>query len=213
MFSITNSKQVLIALATVVVSHIVCDTAQGQSLFQRRSSNQIDQYRNFVARDRGDILSILINESTDVENLEERSLDKSSDASFAGDINYAFGGGLGSSIGSATVGGSSASDRGFSGDTEFRSERQFTDKFTVTVEDVLPNGNMVVSGTRMITVQGDLRELRLSGIVRQYDILPNNMVPSHLVGNLRIQLDAEGAEQAFSNQGWLSRRFNKWWPF
>lgn len=188
-------------------------SASGQSLFERRSVNQIDQYRNYAARHKGDLLFILINENTDVENRDERILDKTGNSSFSGNINYLFGGGLGNSAGAADVGYSSDSQRGFTGDTEFRSEREFNDRFTVTVVDVLPNGNLVVSGRRMITVQGDLRELRLSGVVRQYDVLRGNSVPSHLVSNLKIELDAAGAEQAFSNQGWLSRGLNKWWPF
>ncbi len=188
-------------------------SARGQSLFERRSANQIDQYRNYAARHRGDVLTILISESTDVENRDERKLDKAGNSSFAGDFNYALGGEFGDSAASAALGHSTASQRGFSGDTEFRSERQFSDKFAVTVVDVLPNGNLVVSGRRLITVQGDLRELQLSGIVRQYDVLPNNSVPSYLVGNLKIQLDAEGTEQAFSNQGWLNRKLNRFWPF
>ena len=83
----------------------------------------------------------------------------------------------------------------------------------MTVVDVLPNGNLVVEGTRRIAVQGDVRDIRLTGIVRQYDILPGNRVPSYLVADLRLTFDAQGAEQAFTSQGWLSRRFNRYWPF
>lgn len=187
--------------------------AQAQSLFERRSRNQIEQYRAYAARERGDLLTILINESTDVENRDERRLDKSSSASASADFDYGIGGGLGNSVGNLSYGQASSSARDFSGDTEFRSERQFMDRFSVIVDDVLPNGNLLVSGTRLISVQGDLRQLRLTGIVRQYDVLPNNVVPSSLVANLKIELDAEGAEQAFSRQGWFSRGMNRLWPF
>ena len=182
-------------------------------LFDRRSVNQIDQYRGYAARHRGDLLTILINESTDVENRDERSLDKTSNSSYSGGFDYGLGGGLSTAAGSASLGESTDSARGFTGDTEFRSERQFTDKFTVTVQDIMPNGNMLVLGRRTISVQGDTRELQLSGIVRQFDVLPNNLVPSHLVANLKIELKAKGAEQAFNNQGWLSKKFNRLWPF
>lgn len=200
-------------LGLVLAFATFTDSAEAQSLFERRSNNQIDQYRNYAARHRGDQLSILINENTDVENRDERSLDKKGNSSNAAGFNYAAGGDVGSTAGNASLGHSTSSERGFSGDTEFRSERQFSDRFTVTVQDVLPNGNLVVNGTRSISVQGDVRELRLSGIVRQYDVLPNNSVPSHLVANLKIELVAEGPEQAFSKQGWFSQRMNRWWPF
>ena len=45
----------------------------------------------------------------------------------------------------------------------FRSERQFTDRFTVQVIDVLPNGNLVVAGKRNMAVHGDTRKLTLTG--------------------------------------------------
>ncbi|MEO1526935.1 MAG: flagellar basal body L-ring protein FlgH [Planctomycetota bacterium] len=195
-------------------SLMLAGSCEAQSLFERRSRNQIEQYRDYAARQRGDLLSITINENTDVQNRDERSLDKTGLSSYNGAFNYGFGGDIGSSTGDTSLGHTTQSARGFSGDTEFRTQRRFLDSFTVTVTDVLPNGNLVVSGTRKINLQGDSRELRLSGIVRQYDILPNNTVSSHLVANLKIQMEAEGTEQAFNNQGWFSKNIvNRFWPF
>lgn len=198
-----------------IVATVLCtaDQASAQSLFERRSVNQVGQYRDYAARQRGDLLAVLINESTDVENRDERSLDKSGNSSNSAGFDYGLGGALGGTAGDTSFSHSTQSARAFSGDTEYRSERAFSDRFTVTVMDVLPNGNLVVAGTRRIAVQGDVRELKLTGIVRQYDILPNNTVPSFMVANLKLDLDAKGAEQAFNNQGWFSRRMNKWWPF
>ena len=203
---------------TIVCLAVTAMTAQtpsafGQSLFQRRSNNQIDQYRDYAARNRGDTLSVLIAESTDVENRDERSLDKTGNSKSTQGFDYGLNGTIGSGSGGAEFGHNVANERGFSGDSEFRSERQLTDRFSVTVVDVLPNGNLVVEGTRVISVQNDSRQLRLSGVVRQFDILPGNTIPSYLVADLRLTLDAEGAEQAFTNQGWLSRGINRFWPF
>jgi flagellar L-ring protein precursor FlgH len=205
-----------ICFATIAgISYYLLESPQasGQSLFERRSVNQVDQYRNYAARHRGDLLSIMINESTDVENRDERSLDKTGQSSINGALDYGLGGNLGTAIGDGNLGKSSSSSRNFSGDTEFRSARQFSDKFTVTIVDVMPNGNLVVRGERAIAVQGDERRLRLSGIIRQYDVLPNNTVPSHLVADLKIELEAKGAEQSYNKQGWFSRRVNRVWPF
>lgn len=187
--------------------------AVAQSLFERRSANQIDQYRNYAARQRGDLLSVVISESTDVENRDERTLDKSGNSNIAGGLSYALGGGLGGAVGDGSLNQSSSSRRGFSGDSEFRSERQFMDRFTVTVIDVQPNGNLIISGRRNISVQGDARTLQLSGVVRQVDLLPNNSIPSRLVANLDIRLTAKGTEQQFGKQGAFSRRMNRLWPF
>lgn len=205
----TRAPLVLMLLVTAIVAK----PSSAQSLFERRSNNQIDQYRDYAARNRGDTLSILIAESTDVENRDERSMDKTGQSSSTQGFDYGLGGTIGTGSGSAEFGTNAANQRGFTGDAEFRSERQISDRFSVIVVDVLPNGNLVVEGTRTISVQNDIRQLRLTGIVRQYDILPGNSVPSYLVADLRLTLDAAGAEQAFTSQGWLSRRFNRFWPF
>ncbi|OYP35227.1 flagellar basal body L-ring protein FlgH [Rhodopirellula sp. MGV] len=197
----------------LVAAALWCQHASAQSLFERRSVNQVDQYRDFVARQRGDTLSVMIAESTDVENRDERIMDKQGQSSSSQGFDYGFGGDVGTSVGDALLNTNSANQRGFTGDAEFRSARAINDRFSVTVVDVLPNGNLVIEGYRSVSVQGDVRRFRLTGVVRQYDILPGNTVPSYLVADLRLTLDADGAEQAFTSQGWLSTRFNRWWPF
>ncbi|MGB7346364.1 MAG: flagellar basal body L-ring protein FlgH [Pirellulaceae bacterium] len=209
----TGLRWICVLIVATLATQGMTKSASAQSLFERRSVNQVDQYRNYAARSRGDLLSILINESTDVENRDETSLDKSGSSTANAGVDYGLGSDLGNATGNGDFGKTSSSSRAFSGDSEFRSARQFSDKFTVTIVDVLPNGNLVVQGERAISVQGDERHLRLSGIVRQFDVLPNNSVPSYMVANLKIELDAQGAEQSFTKQGWFSRRVNRLWPF
>lgn len=207
-----QTRRIVLALLGFLIIHAGTH-ASAQSLFERRSTNQIDLIRDYAAMNRGDTLSVMIVESTDVENRDERSLDKAGNSTSTQGFDYGFGGDVGTSSGDATFGTNTANQRGFSGDAEFRSARAINDRFSVTVVDVLPNGNLLIEGRRTIMVQGDLRVLTLSGVVRQVDILPNNSVPSYLVANLQMTLDAQGTEQTFTNQGWLSRRFNRWWPF
>ena len=193
---------------------VMCSqSAHAQSMFERRSPNQIDQYTNFSAKRRGDLLTIFINESTDVENRDERAMDKTGSSDLDASFGYGLTGGLGTAAGTATYDQATSGSRNFSGDTELRIARQFADRFTVVVVDVLPNGNLLVAGERNIFVQGDSRTLKLSGIVRQLDLLATNSVPSQLVANMKIELKGKGPEQSFSNQGWLGKRLNRIWPF
>ena len=211
----TQAKIVLILVAGSALCFVSgpVEPANAQSLFERRAANQVFQYRNVAARQRGDLLSIIIQESTDVENRDERTMDKTGNSDITGGLSYSLNGGIGTTAGDGALNQSSSSRRGFTGDSEFRSARQFMDRFTVTVIDVQPNGNLIVSGERNIVVQGDSRKLRLSGIVRQVDLLPDNTVPSRLVANLDIRLSAKGPEQAFGKQGFFSRKINRLWPF
>ena len=53
---------------------------------------------------------------------------------------------------------------------DFKDERSFVDRVTVVVLDVLPNGNLVVTGTRDRNIAGDIQTIEVSGIVRPSDI-------------------------------------------
>ncbi|MEM6468466.1 MAG: flagellar basal body L-ring protein FlgH [Planctomycetota bacterium] len=207
-------REVLIAsLLGLLATSIWGETTHAQSLFERRSQNQIDQYRDYAARNRGDTLSVMIMESTDVENRDERIMDKRGQAISSTGLDYGVSGALGDVATDVLLGTNTNHQRNFLGNAQFRTERALTDRFSVTVVDVLPNGNLVVRGSRLINVQNDARELTLTGVVRQYDILPGNSIPSYLVADLQLTLNAKGAEQAFTNQGWLARKFNRYWPF
>ncbi len=183
--------------------------AMAQTLWQKRDPQKAFIFQDLKARRIGDNLTIIVNELTDVANSDSRGLNKQSSASADAEFSY---GGTGSS-GSGSIDFSSASRRQFNGDTNFSSEREFRDRFTVTVVDVLPNGNLVISGRRIIFVEGDRRWITLSGIVRDLDIREDNSVLSGKVANLSINYAGAGTEQHFINQGWFSKRINKLWPF
>ena len=200
-------------LATICMLLISDATAQAQSLFERCRTKNLNPYLNVVARGRGDLLVILINENTDVENIDERSLDRTGNSTLNGTLNYGLTGNLGTQLGTSSLGQTGNASRNFTGDSEFRSERQFQDRFSVTVIDVMPNGNLLVEGRRRVTLQGDTRTLQLTGVIRNVDIQPNNVINSQLVSNLEINLLSKGPEDEFGKQGWLGRRLNRFLPF
>lgn len=185
----------------------------GQSLFEKRDERMMHPVANFVARDRGDLLVVLITESTDVENRDARTLDRQGSSNTSAGLDYGLGGNLGNQGGTGSIGQSTQGARAFSGDSQFRSERQLQDRFSVVVADVLPNGNMLIEGRRKIWVHGDERTLHLTGIVRNLDVLPNNTVSSQLVANLNIRLVAKGTEDDISKQRSWGRKLNRWLPF
>ena len=207
-----QGKQIL-TLVFLFGAILSVDDAHGQSLFDRLDKRMINPYANYVARDVGDLLVVMINESTDIENSDVRTMGTTGSSSVSGSIDYSVGGGLGSGAGVGDLGSSTNANRDFSGDSNTRSEHAFSDRFAVTVLEVLPNGNLIVSGRRSVTVRGDLRTLYLTGVVRQFDVLPSNVVSSQLVADLKIGLDGEGESKDFSRQGWLGRKLNKAWPF
>jgi flagellar L-ring protein precursor FlgH len=109
--------------------------------------------------------------------------------------------------------GSNSSDRTFQGSADFASERQLLDQMTLTVVDILPNGNLVIEGYRRRLVQNEMRLLRVSGVVRPNDIEIPNFVESRFIANFNVSYEGSGVESKFTNQGWLGRIGNKVWPY
>jgi len=105
------------------------------------------------------------------------------------------------------------SDRSFTGDASADQSNSLLGKITVTVHDVYPNGNLLIRGEKWLTLnQGD-EYVRVSGIVRPEDILPDNSVSSSQLADARLTYSGTGDLANSNRQGWLARFFNSgWWP-
>jgi flagellar L-ring protein precursor FlgH len=80
---------------------------------------------------------------------------------------------------------------------------------TARVEEVLPNGDLLVQGVREIEINGDRQILVLTGVVRTADISPGNVVPSTAIGQMRIRYFGRGLMKDNLTPGWLVRVLNK----
>ncbi len=191
-------------------------TAQNPNpMFSRRDHRMTNPYSDVVALRPGDLLVVLINEQSDVENRDLRRLNKQGNSSLSASFNYGLTGGVGGSVGGASFDEATDAERRFDGQSRFESERGYKDRFTVTVVDILPNGNLLLSGSRRVIIEGDERTLVLTGTVRKFDISPRNTVLSQNVADLKIGYESKSdgsSENSFINQGWLARRINRWWP-
>jgi flagellar L-ring protein FlgH len=67
------------------------------------------------------------------------------------------------------------------------SNNNFTGTITVTVVDVLPNGNLVVSGEKQIALDKSTEYIRFSGVVSPDNIVAGNIVPSTQVADARVE--------------------------
>jgi flagellar L-ring protein precursor FlgH len=187
--------------------------SSADSLWQRRSRQRAFMFFDQPVYDIGDHVTILINQNTIIDNSEEKKLSKQAKISESFDFDSESGGGLGDQGASASLDLSNDAKRSFDAEAESTIDNRFTDRVTVTVREVLPNGNLRVSGDRKIKVDGNDRHLLFSGVVRQMDIAPNGTIGSDFVANLNVQYVGLGEHQAFVRQGWLGRGFNRIWPF
>ncbi len=191
--------------------------AQTPSFFERGvRGGGVNLFGDVKARQPGDLLTVIIEEKSKIENKDNRLLRKSNSANTTNSGDYTLAGGIGTGVGSLTANANATADRDFQGDTRYKSERDFSDRFTVSVVDRLQNGNLLIRGKRMVSMEGDGRELILTGIVRSVDISVRNQISSKDIADLEIRYATdpkEGVEKHFFNQGWLGRKFNRWWPY
>jgi flagellar L-ring protein precursor FlgH len=192
---------------------VTTQDAMGDSLWKKRDPQRAYLFYDSRARNVGDLLTLIISESSEVENSENRSMDKNSSNGVSGDYAAGSSGGLATQAASASLDFASSAKRAFAGKANYRDSREYTDHITVTVVDVLPNGNMVISGRRCLSIAGEQRTLVVSGVVRPIDLGPDNKISSRYVADLKTVYEGEGTSKKFTRQGWLSRAANKVWPF
>ena len=95
----------------------------------------------------------------------------------------------------------------FQGESDTAQRNSLTGDISVTVADVLPNGNLLVRGEKRLNLNSGNEYVKISGIVRPFDIAANNVVPSTKVADATIIYTGEGAESDATKMGWLGRFF------
>jgi flagellar L-ring protein precursor FlgH len=159
----------------------------------------------------GDILTVVLNEQTDATKSSTTSTSKST--SIAGQSATILGIPV-TSGGNAIFENSVGSETGFEGEGGATQSNRLEGSVTVTVVERLPNGNLVISGEKWLTLNQGKEYVRVSGIVRPIDIEPDNSVSSEKVANARIEYSGRGALADANRQNWLARFFNSpWMPF
>lgn len=115
------------------------------------------------------------------------------------------------SIMNASLGASSST--AFEGSGENTSSNNFTGTLTVTVIEVYPNGNLLVSGEKQIGLKEGEEFIRFSGVVNPNTITASNSVQSTQVADARIEYKANGFIDSAQVMGWLGRFFLSFLPF
>ena len=208
-----------IYLVFIITGFLVClflpiSDLQADSIWLKRGNDMRDVYTDDVARNIGDVLTIIISEDSKVDNKAKRDLKKEVDKSTA------FDGELGITtpnnnilprIPGFTM--SAESTNELKSKADFKDERKFVDRVTVVVIDILPNRNLVVMGSRQRDIAGDIQTIEVSGIVRPSDIKFDNTVKSEQVADFRIVSKNKGIAAPYTRPGWLGRIFDIIWPF
>ena len=84
---------------------------------------------------------------------------------------------------------------------------------TVSVVRVLPNGNLVVRGEKLIVLTHGDEYVQVSGVIRPDDIQPDNTILSKRIANAQITYSGDGEMHDATKMPWLNALLMKFLPF
>ena len=183
------------------------------SLFPAAQITMTGAYRPLFedrrARYVGDTLTVLLNETTSAsKNSGATAKRKDGIAGTFGLSNVGPGSNTYNNKGSLGLGGDVQHD----GSGTSTASNAFNGFITVTVLEVLANGNLAVAGEKQVAVGFEEEIIRFGGIVNPNNLV-NNTVSSLQVADARIEYRGRGVTDDVREPGWLTRLFLKASPF
>lgn len=150
------------------------------SIFQASTYRPL--FEDNKARMVGDTLTISISEKTSAGKTSATSASKSGNAAFAAPTVF---GAKSSSTAQASLSLTSSNKLDEKGAES--ASNNFTGTIAVTVIDVYPNGNLLVSGEKQIAFDKGAEFVRFSGVVNPQTIAAGNLVSSAQVADARFE--------------------------
>jgi len=185
------------------------------------AARDVRLFEDVKARRIGDVITVVLRESTSASKSAKTTADKDQETTVA---NPTFFGASPQfnlpglipldSNRDNTLEQNLSATRAFDGEADSSQSNSLNGAITVTIADVLPNGNLVVRGEKWLTLNQGEEYIQISGIVRPQDIGPNNSILSTQIGDARITYSGKGFLHDSNSMGWLARFFNSpIWPF
>lgn len=162
----------------------------------------------------GDILTVLVSEVAATQSSQSKKSSKDSSID-AGVSQFLFPPAVSSlgTKGGALPGTKLAAKSDFSGGGQVNNSQSLTARAAVLVTDVLPNGNLVIEGVRVVIFSGETQYVVLHGLVRPDDVTSANTVVSSNIADVRIEFISEGSLTDAQKKGWLTKVYDKLRPY
>lgn len=209
--ALTPIGEGLTVTRTAIPTAVPLSMSDPSSLYGRRNRDLLTDVR---AGNVGDVVTVLIEiddeAQFDNESERERQADTSADFTI-GVFGQGFDGPSGEANAEGDLGiGSSSRYRGKGNIDRSESVRL---RVAVVVTEVLPNGNLIVSGTQEIRVNAEVRVLQLAGIVNPLDITRNNTVSYEKIAEARISYGGRGRSSEVQSPNWGQQIYDRVVPF
>ncbi|MCP4690951.1 MAG: flagellar basal body L-ring protein FlgH [Desulfobacterales bacterium] len=172
-------------------------------------------FTNYTARIVGDIVTVKIVENASAKGVAETGTEK--DSSLTAGIDGFFNAEKRFPTSKpflnpfSKVAGSFKNE--FTGKGEIKRSNNLNAYISARVVQVMPGGNLRITGSRYVNLNSEEQIITLSGVIRPEDISANNEIRSTYIADARISYHGVGVLSEHQNPGWLTRTLNVVWPF
>lgn len=200
----------LVGAAGAVLFTALAPLGRADSLWNAGSQPSRSMFADRKAATKGDILTIVVAESAVAQSSQNKS--SSRESSLEDAISRFVYAGLATAQKGQLPGTSGTGKASYSGGGDVSNTQSLSARAAVQVTDVLPNGNLVVEGVRVVTFSGETQYVVLRGIVRHDDISRENSVVSTNIADARVEFHSEGSLTDAQKRGWLAKVYEKLRP-
>jgi flagellar L-ring protein precursor FlgH len=163
------------------------------------------------ARRVGDVITVLLDEQTNATKSASTNTNKNTAIGLANPTLF---GREPTFRGKPALSASVSADHAFSGAGGSSQSNRLSGDITVTIAEVYPNGNMMIKGEKLVTLNQGSEVISITGLVRAADVSPLNTITSNRIANAKITYRGRGALADSNRPGWLTRILGGvLWPF
>lgn len=179
------------------------------AIYSNRSNRFL--FEDNKARRVGDVITILLDEQTNATKSASTNTNKNTAIGLANPTLF---GREPSFRGQPALSASVSADHAFSGAGGSSQSNRLSGDITVTIAEVYANGNMLVKGEKLVTLNQGSEIISITGLVRAADVSPLNTITSNRIANAKITYRGRGALADSNRPGWLTRILGGiLWPF
>lgn len=189
-----TNKMLLIII--FIVSAVNAQNMRQNASFSLFSDNKASQP--------GDAVTIIVMESTHASNNAETSAGRSSE------VGLGMSGGI-DKTSLPNVNFDMNTNNDFSGKGSTATSGSIRTKISAVVDSVLANGNLIIRGSKRISINGEDQVVKIRGTIRQSDISTENTVLSQNISDADISFEGNGIIDNAQKPGWLTKLFH--WLF
>lgn len=101
----------------------------------------------------------------------------------------------------------------FNGNANTKLDEKFETSISAVIEQIYQNGNYFIKGSKLLLVKDQQQKVLITGVIRPYDISPDNTIESTQIADLKIVYVKDGDDSETTKTPLGSQIINKLWPF